>query len=124
MLLGENSAAIQSLERAMRLSPIPNSIRFGILGTALRNAGRFEEAVGVLQECLRRFPDFVHAHTSLAVAYGMMGDQAAAEREVGATLKATPNYTVQRFVNPDLYRSREVMQRCAEVLRSAGMPGG
>jgi len=124
MLLGEAVPAVHSLERAMRLSPLPNSVRFGVLGTALRNAGRYEDAVATFQECLKRFPNFVFAHTSLAVVYGMMGNQEAAELEVQQTLKADPDYSVQRFVTPNLYRSPEVMQQCAKVLRQAGLPEG
>lgn len=122
MFLGESEAAIGSLERAMRLSPIPNSIRFGVLGTALRNAGRYEQAIAIFEECLRRFPDFVYAHISLAIVYGMTGNQQAAEREVQQTLKVDPDYSVQRFVNPNLYRSPSVMERCARILRNAGLP--
>lgn len=122
MFLGESDAAVDSLEQAMRLSPIPNSIRFGVLGTALRNAGRYEQAIATFEECLSRFPDFVYAHISLAIVYGMMGNQRAAEREVQQTLKVDPHYSVRRFVNPNLYRSPSVMERCAGILRSAGLP--
>ena len=123
LMLSENAdAAIESVERALRLSPIPVAIRFGVLGTAQRNAGRYEDALGTFEECLRQFPDFVYAHTSLAVVYGMMGNQSAAKREVEKTLKVDPTYTVKRFVTPNLYRSTAIMDRCAEVLKNAGMP--
>lgn len=122
MFMGEADAAVDSLQRAMRLSPIPNSIRFGVLGTALRNAGRYEEAVATFEECLRRFPDFVYARVSLSIVYGMMGDQEAAEREVQRTLSVDPHYSVQRFVNPNLYSSPSVMAQCAKTLRNAGLP--
>ncbi len=122
MFLGEADAAVESLERAIRLSPLPNSTRYGVLGTALRNAGRYEEAVATLKACLRRFPDFFYAHTSLAIVYGMMGDEAAARREVARTLEMDPSYTVARFVNPNLYLDPAIMARCGEVLKAAGMP--
>jgi len=122
MYLGDADSAIGSLERAIRLSPMPNAARFGILGTAQRNAGRYSDAIGTFEECLRRFPGFVHAHTSLAIVYGMIGDQEAAKREIQKTLKVDPAYTVQRFVNPNFYRSPSMMDRSAKVLMQAGLP--
>lgn len=122
MFLGEAEEAVASLERAKRLSPIPNSTRYGVLGTALRNAGRYDEAVATFKECIQRFPDFIYAHTSLAVVYGMMGNLEGAQSEVRRTLEIDPTYTVERFVTPNLYLTPDVMQRCGEVLSAAGMP--
>lgn len=122
MFIGEFHAAIESLERALRLSPMPGATRFGVLGTAQRNGGLYREAIATFEECLRRFPDFVHAHTSLAIVYAMMGNREAAEKEIQTTLKVDPGYTVQRFINPNLYRSPAIMEQCAKVLISAGLP--
>lgn len=122
MYSGEASAAIESVKRALRLSPMPNAIRFGVLGTAQRNAELYQEAVATFDECLRRFPDFVHAHTSLAIVYGMMGNQQAAEIEIQKTLKVDPSYTVRRFINPNFYRSSSVMEQCAKILKDIGLP--
>jgi adenylate cyclase len=124
MFMGESDAAIDSLTRAMRLSPVPNSVRFGVLGTAQRNAGRYEDSVAAFKECLKLFPEFLYAHTSLAIVYHMMGDHDAAAREVELTLEMDPTYTVQRFVTPDMYTDSSFMARNAEALRAAGLPEG
>jgi hypothetical protein len=58
----------------------------------------------------------------MAVVHGMQGDLESARREVACTLKMEPTYTVERFISPNLYRDKTVMDRCAEVLRRAGMP--
>ena len=122
MYLGEAPAAIENIKRALRLSPMPNAIRFGVLGTAQRNAKLYQEAVATFEECLRRFPDFVHAHTSLAIVYGMMGNLQAAKTEIQKTLKVDPSYTVQRFINPNFYRSSSIMEQCAKILKEIGLP--
>ena len=101
-----------------------NSVKFGVLGTAYRNAGRYEDAIQTFRRCLAQHPDFLYAHTSMAVVYGLMDDLDAARREVEETLKKDPTYTVARFINPNLYRDPEVMARSAEVLRRAGLPEG
>jgi TolB-like protein len=123
-LLGESDEAIRSLEHAMRLCPTVNSLKLGVLGTALRNAGRYEEAVRTFRRCVEHHPEFHFAHTSMAVVHGMQGDLESARRDVARTLKMDPTYTVKRFISPNLYRDKTVMDRCAEVLRSAGMPDG
>jgi adenylate cyclase len=122
MLLGRPDEAIKSLEHAMRLCPTVNSLKLGVLGTALRNAGRYPEALQTFRRCLEHHPEFHFAHTSMAVVHGTQGDLESARREVARTLKIDPTYTVARFVSPNLYRDKTVMDRCAEVLRSAGMP--
>ncbi len=124
MFRGEFEDAVRSLEQAMRLCPTVNSVKLGVLGTAYRNAERYEDAIQTFRRCLAQYPDFLYAHTSMAVVYGLMGDMDAARREVEATLKMDPTYTVARFISPNLYRDPEVMQRSAAALRSAGLPEG
>jgi adenylate cyclase len=124
MLLGKSDEAIRSLEHAMRLCPTVNSLKLGVLGTALRNAGRYQEAVQTFRRCLEHHPEFHFAHASMAVVHGMQSDLESARREVARTLQLDPTYTVERFMTPNLYRDRTIMDRCADVLRSAGMPEG
>lgn len=124
MFLGEVDEAVRSLEQSTRLCPTLNSVKLGVLGTAYRNAGRYEEAIQTFKRCQELYPDFVYAHTSLAVVYGMQDDLEAARREVEETLKMDPSYSVQRFISPNLYRESAVMERSADALRRAGMPEG
>jgi len=122
MFRGEFEDSVVSLEHANRLCPTLNSVKLGVLGTAYRNAGKYEESIQTFKLCLERYPDFLYAHTSMAVVYGLMGDLKAARREVAETLRVDPSYSIRRFVTPNLYRDPEVMEGSAEVLRSAGMP--
>lgn len=124
MFRGETGEAVRSLEHAMRLCPTLNSVKLGVLGTAYRNAGRYDDAIQTFRRCLALYPDFVYAHTSMAVVHAMQGDLDAARREVEETLKVDPAYTVQRFTSPNLYRDPAVMAGCAEALTKAGMPPG
>lgn len=122
MLSGDAVNAVKNVERSARLCPVMNSLHWGILATAYRNAGRYEEAVGTLQSCLKRFPDFVFAHAGLAVAYSFAGDDEMAVREVKEVLRQDPDYSIKRFVSPDFYRDKSVMAKCADALRKAGLP--
>jgi adenylate cyclase len=122
MLDGATNSAIRCLERSARLCPIMRTVHWGVLGTAYRNAGRYEEAIEVFKGCIRRFPDFIYGHSGLAVAYALNGDDDLAAREVAEVLRQDPTYTIERFVNPNLYRDKSIMDVSAEALRKAGMP--
>jgi len=124
MLLGESDEAIRSLEHAMRLCPTVSSIKLGVLGTAFRNAGRYPEAIQTFRRCLEQHPEFLHAHTSMAVVFAMQGDLESARREVAHTLQVDATYSIRRFITPNLYRDKTVMERCADALRRAGLPEG
>jgi adenylate cyclase len=124
MLLGESDEAVRSLEHAIRLCPTVSSIKLGVLGTAFRNAGRYPEAIQTFRRCLEQHPEFLFAHTSMAVVFGMQGDLESARREVAHTLKVDPTYSIRRFISPNLYRDKTVMERCADALRRAGLPEG
>lgn len=114
--------SIRSLERSWKLCPILNSVKLGVLATAYRNAGRYEEAINAYQLSLEQSDDFYFAHSGMAVIYSMMGDDTAAAAEVQKALVMEPTYTVERFINPNMYRDPSIMQQCAEALVKAGMP--
>jgi len=57
----------------------------------------------------------------MAVVFGMQGDLESARREVAHTLKVDPTYSIRRFISPNLYRDKTVMERCADALRRAGL---
>jgi adenylate cyclase len=124
MLLGEYDQAVRSLEHAIRLCPTVNSIKLGVLGTALRNAGRHQEAIQILRRCVEQQPEFTFAHAGLAVVFSIQGDLESAGREVAHALKSDPTYSIRRFISPNLYRDKSVMEHCADALRRAGMPEG
>jgi hypothetical protein len=54
----------------------------------------------------------------------MKGDMEGAKASVAAALKLDPHYTIARFVTPNLYRDKSIMENVATVLRDAGMPDG
>lgn len=122
MLSGDAKSAVRSIERSARLCPVMNSVHWGILATAYRNAGRYEEAIETFKSCLRRFPDFVFAHAGLAVAYSFAGEDDLAKREVMEVLRQDSAYSVARFITPDLYRDKSVMAASADALRKSGLP--
>lgn len=123
-LNGDPATAVRYLESSVRLCPVQSATQFGVLATAYRNVGRFQDSIDAFEKCIARYPDFVFAYTGMAVSYGMMGDNERARDAVQKALGLDPEYTVQAFVTPNFYRDSTVMDACAEVLRAAGMPEG
>ncbi len=68
MLCGDSPGAIRSLNCAVELCPILGTLQLGVLGTAYRNVGFYDDAIVTFRSCATRFPDFVHAHAGLCVS--------------------------------------------------------
>ena len=124
MFIGRSDETVRCLTRAMRLSPVLTTLQMGVLGTAYRNLGRYQEAVRTFLSCIDHFPDFVFAHTGLAAVYGLQGERELALQKVEDALAIDPGYTAQRFATPDFYEDPEVMKACRRVLVQAGLPAG
>ncbi|MEL6831183.1 MAG: tetratricopeptide repeat protein [Pseudomonadota bacterium] len=122
MLAGRPQESIVSMTRAIRLSPVVPATRLGVLATAYRNAGRYEESANVFVSVIENYPDFVWAHTGLATTLGLSGNLEGAREQVELALRKDPTYTVERFVNPDFYVDKSIMKASGEVLSRAGMP--
>ena len=120
--LGWIEKAQISLERSMRLCPIPGSTRLGVAATIYRNAGRFEDSIKTWKHLIARYPDFLFGYSGLASTYAVSGQIEEARDMVGQVLAKDPDYTIQRFTNPDFYRDPNVMRQCAAALEKAGMP--
>lgn len=122
MFLGKTEDAIVSLERAMLLNPIPPTVRLGVLGTAYRNAGRYEDSIRTFSQLIERYPDFQFGYVSLACTCALSGDIDRAKQLVAEMLRREPGFTITRFRTPDLYDDPNVMEECAAALRLAGLP--
>lgn len=114
--------AIENLKHSIRLIPLVTAPRLSVLGTCYRNSGQTELAVLTLEESVRRDPSFVFARAVLASTYSTAGDLKAARREVREILQRDSNYTVSRYMNPNLYRHRSGKQQWADALALAGLP--
>jgi adenylate cyclase len=122
MFLGRFDQSIVSLEKALRLAPIPSAVRLGVAGTAYRNAQRFDKSIETFRTLIEREPQFLFGYTGLASALALSGEWDDAREMVGEVLRIEPEFTVERFITPDFYHDPEVMRGCARALAKAGMP--
>jgi adenylate cyclase len=83
-----------AVDKAMRLDPRNKVNYLWVRGWSNSELGRWEEAIWDLKSYLARFPEFILAHSVLAIAYFNLGDHAAARLENAEFERAitlTPN---------------------------------
>lgn len=118
--------AIACFRRAIRSAPLHLSARM-MLASALRDAGRANEAIDVLDETVRLFPTDVTSRVELARSLAAAGRADAGRRTLidGARLNARDARTARAFVwvlatsSTDALRDGEEAVRLAESLRTA-----
>jgi len=89
--------AIPLLQKAIRLNPNAQAWTFVFLGHALRNAGRYEEAISAYKKVLKRAPDHLIAHVGLTTTYSLMGREEEARAEAQEILRINPKFSLKRF---------------------------
>jgi tetratricopeptide (TPR) repeat protein len=100
--------AIDLMNRSLQLSP-QTSAYWTNLANAYRSANRLPESLGVLLECVRRFPTNVIAYRDLGSVYGLMGrmpeSAAACEQALRLRAAAPPsaNEASERKIDARVY---------------------
>ena len=90
-LLVQGKDALQALEQAATL--LPNDVEAqGNLGNALRDAGRYEEAIGCYRRALALKPDAADAHYNLGIVL----------KDSGKLIEAVASYRQALRIKPDL----------------------
>jgi adenylate cyclase len=114
--------AIAAYEKVIRLSPFPPSAVLSGLGAALRDVGRYEEAVVVFKKLLQKWPDYVGGRVSLTATYSMMGRDAEARAQAREILRIDPNFSLDTFSKfPQRVKNNADQDRYIDALRKAGL---
>jgi adenylate cyclase len=112
--------AIRSQQIAMRLSPVDPLLHqsFTVMGMALIQLGRFDEAVVAATKALRQRPFLSTAHACLTSALANLGRDAEAREAAARLLEVDPAFTItERIVG-----SRQSSGRIIEGLMKVGLP--
>jgi adenylate cyclase len=118
---GQSEEAIPILQKAIRLDPFGSTSLYTTLGTALRNAERFEEAVLANKKALQREPDNIFAHTNLAGTYIMMSQEQEARAEAAQVLRLNPKFSLDTLARTLPYKDQAQLNRFIDALRKAGL---
>jgi TolB-like protein/DNA-binding winged helix-turn-helix (wHTH) protein/Tfp pilus assembly protein PilF len=121
--LGENAAAIESLELAQRLDPQLNSFDRFALAVAYYLANRYEDAIETSENDLRRNPDAPFTRAILAAACAQAGRGDDARRAAADLRRVDPTFDGATFGNKFL--DGRDLARLRAGLKKAGLyPAG
>lgn len=119
---GRTEEGTALVEKAMRLSPFYPDNWLGILATGYRLLGRYEEAIALDQERLRRNPDNFFSEFRLAALFMELGREELAHVHASEALKKNPSLTLRQIRISEPYRDENYLEHYLDFLRRAGLP--
>jgi len=121
---GTPEEAIPLFQKLIRLSPFGPFYFYSSFGGALRNTGRFEEAVSAYKKAGQLAPDDIPTHIGLASTYSMMGREKEARAEAAEVLRINPNFSLDSSAKKapfSLYKDQSERDKIVNALRKAGL---
>jgi tetratricopeptide (TPR) repeat protein len=116
---GKAAAAIDCVQKALRLNPHPPGWYYWMLGFAEYAAGRYGDAVATLRrEETYRSP----SKRLLAASLVQLGRRDEAREEVSQILAATPNFSVEQWSCTQPFRDEAMRQHFIDGFIKAGLP--
>ena len=121
-IAGRPEEAVQSFERAIRLSPVDPSLHRVLvgMGMALIELRRFDEAITAGKKALRQNPSLSVAYHCLAAAYAHLGRDVEAREAAAHLLELDPAFTISEVDSAGVGQSNAKL--LTEGLRKAGLP--
>lgn len=117
---GQTDEAIKVARHAITLNPFYPGWYAGVLGFALRAAGRLDEAEGSFVSYSEMVEGF--GHIDLAIIHALRDDTENARRAAAKVLHYRPQFTVSAWSRTQLYSDPARLERDMEALRAAGLP--
>ena len=118
---GEYEEALSFALKAIRLNPFPPGYYFHQLGMVYCMMERYEEAIAACKKGIRREPNNIFAHSSLAIIYFLSGREQDARMEAAEVLRIDPNFSLSRHSEAIVYKNQADTTRVIEALRGAGL---
>jgi TolB-like protein/DNA-binding winged helix-turn-helix (wHTH) protein/Tfp pilus assembly protein PilF len=118
--LGDYRRAVDSLKTAERINPHSRASYSGHLAFAYVGLGRTDDAVAILEEVAKRWPDYSSGHLYLAIAYQLAGRDAEARQQMAQAMSVEPRtmLAVQHRFAP--MQDRKLADRIITAARAAG----
>jgi DNA-binding winged helix-turn-helix (wHTH) protein/Tfp pilus assembly protein PilF len=116
---GRPAAGIEAVERALRLNPCAPGCYFWDLGFAYYAAGRYDDAVRVLQrEELSQLP----AKRILAASLAQLGRMDDARAEARSFLEVNPGFEVSHWASAHTFKHKADLEHFVDGYKRAGLP--
>jgi tetratricopeptide (TPR) repeat protein len=88
---------------------------------ALRDTGRYEEAIVQLKKAIEREPRDIMSYVVLASTYNMAGREKEAREAAAEVLRINPKFSLEQFAKIHPYKDPAAKDRYIESLRKAGL---
>jgi TolB-like protein/Flp pilus assembly protein TadD len=119
--IGRGEEAISFFKNAMRLNPKPPNVYLRHFAAALRDTGRYEEAITQLKKAIEREPRDIMSYIVLASTYSMAGREKEAYAAADEVLKINPKFSLERLEKIHPYKELVAKERYFDALRKAGL---
>ncbi len=119
---GRPEETIELTKKAMRLSPYYPDLYLGVLGTAYRLMGDYDEAIAAYDKRRDRNPHSTMPYLGLALVYSEVGRDEEAKAAAAEVLKRNPEISLKQVRNRLPYKDPAEVERILAALRKAGLP--
>jgi adenylate cyclase len=113
--------AIEVLEKAMRLNPIPPAAYLYNLGDAYRLVGLHEKAVESFKKALKKDHNYLPAWIYLTATYSEMGREEEAREAAREVLRLHHRFKVDRYAKRLPYKDQKTREHIKDALHKAGL---
>jgi tetratricopeptide (TPR) repeat protein len=118
---GRREAAIASLDKAMRLNPIPPNWYLFSLGEAYCLAGEHEKALSAYEQVLREYPDDMRALIGSTATYSLLGQEEEARAQAAQILRMEPKFSLEPFIKTLPFKNKADAELLFDSLHKAGL---
>jgi adenylate cyclase len=118
---GRRVGAIASLEKAIRLNPIPPNWYEFFLGEAYCLAGQLEKALATYEQVLHRYPDDMRSLIGLVATYSLLGREEEARAQAAQILRMEPKFNLKSFVKTLPFKNKIDAALLLDSLYKAGL---
>ena len=118
---GRREGAITSLEKAIRLNPIPPNWYIFSLGEAYCLAGQLEKALASYDQVLHEYPDDIRALIGLAATYSLFGRGEEARAQAAKIIRIEPGFNSESFVKTLPFKNKVDAEHLLDALYKAGL---
>jgi adenylate cyclase len=122
MELGQEEQAVQYMEQALDLNPVPPAAISAFYATALWGVHRPDAALRVTDDCLAKAPDMWRCRKDRIVSLVELGRLAEARAETSTLLAQVPTMTVKRFAMDFADTAVALRERRMAEAIAAGVP--
>ncbi|NNK95399.1 MAG: hypothetical protein HKP41_13700 [Desulfobacterales bacterium] len=123
-VLGRCEDAINQIDKALRISPIPSANILMSAAFAYRDCQRYNECIALAQKAVELSPDSIISHSALTSCYALSDRKEEAKNQAKELLRINPNFKARDFskIYPHTPEAKERAARIRNSLIMAGLP--